>query len=97
MSHTAMPGALVGKTALVTGASSGFGAHFAKVLENEGAHVIIAARREDNLARLSAGMAAAGHSVEVAGLDVTSAASIRALEPRLAGLDILINNAGVAK
>jgi NAD(P)-dependent dehydrogenase (short-subunit alcohol dehydrogenase family) len=97
MSHTGMPGSLAGKTALVTGASSGFGAHFAKVLANAGAHVIIAARREDNLARLAEEIAASGHVVEVAGLDVTSAASIRALEPRIAGLDILVNNAGVAK
>jgi NAD(P)-dependent dehydrogenase (short-subunit alcohol dehydrogenase family) len=96
MSHTGMPGSLAGKTALVTGASSGFGAHFAKVLANEGAHVIIAARREDNLARLAEDIAASGHAVEVAGLDVTSAASIRALEPRIGSLDILVNNAGVA-
>jgi NAD(P)-dependent dehydrogenase (short-subunit alcohol dehydrogenase family) len=92
-----MTGSLAGRTALVTGASSGFGAHFSRVLARAGAHVIVAARRESNLAGLAKELAADGCSVEVAGLDVTSSGSIAALEPRLAELDILINNAGVAK
>ena len=91
-----MPGTLTGKTALVTGASSGFGAHFARCLAREGAHVIIAARREAQLDDLARDIASAGHSVEAVALDVTRADSIAALEPRLAALDILINNAGIA-
>ena len=91
-----MPGTLTGKTALVTGASSGFGAHFAWCLAREGAHVIIAARREAQLDDLAREMTSAGDSVEAVALDVTRADSIAALEPRLAALDILINNAGIA-
>jgi hypothetical protein len=91
-----MPGTLTGKTALVTGASSGFGSHFARCLAREGAHVIIAARREAQLDDLARDIASAGHSVEAVALDVTRADSIAALEPRLAALDILINNAGIA-
>jgi len=92
-----MPGTLAGKTALVTGASSGFGAHFARCIAREGAHVIVAARREQQLDELAGEIAAAGHSVEAVALDVTRADSIAALEPRLSGLDILINNAGIAR
>ena len=44
---------LTGKVALVTGASSGLGKHFAKTLSNHGARIILAARREDKLVKLS--------------------------------------------
>jgi len=43
---------VTGKTALVTGASSGFGAHFAKILAQHGANVVVAARRTDRLEAL---------------------------------------------
>jgi NAD(P)-dependent dehydrogenase (short-subunit alcohol dehydrogenase family) len=97
MTSSAVTGTLNGKTALVTGASSGFGAHFARCLASEGAHVIVAARREAQLEELAAEIASAGQSVEAVALDVTRADSIAALEPRLSGLDILVNNAGIAR
>ena len=43
---------LDGKRALITGASSGFGAHFAQLLSAAGAEVILAARRTDKLSEL---------------------------------------------
>jgi NAD(P)-dependent dehydrogenase (short-subunit alcohol dehydrogenase family) len=88
---------LTGKTALVTGSSSGLGAHFATVLADAGAHVIIAARREAALESLAADIRATGGSVETARLDVLDKASITALEARLTNLDMLINNAGVVR
>jgi NAD(P)-dependent dehydrogenase (short-subunit alcohol dehydrogenase family) len=86
---------LVGKTAFVTGASSGLGAHFAETLALAGARVIAAARREDRLAETAARIRAAGGSCETVALDVTNAAGIAAIEPLLANVDILVNNAGL--
>jgi NAD(P)-dependent dehydrogenase (short-subunit alcohol dehydrogenase family) len=88
---------LTGKAALVTGASSGLGAHFALVLARRGASVIAAARRVEALEQLSASIRAEGGQCEPAALDVTDAASIAALKPRMARLDILINNAGMVR
>ena len=61
---------LDGKTALVTGASSGLGAHFARVLGRQGAKVMLAARRTDRLAALvheleQDGIACSAHAVDV--------------------------------
>ncbi len=88
---------LTGKRALVTGASSGLGAHFARLLARKGAHVIAAARRVEALEDLATSIRASGGSCEAAALDVTSSASIAALKGRMAGLDILINNAGLVQ
>nr|WP_206606467.1 glucose 1-dehydrogenase [Steroidobacter cummioxidans] len=88
---------LSGKTALITGASSGLGAHFAKVLASAGAEVVLAARRESALAEVSRAIAAAGGKARTLQLDVTDSASIHALEGSLSGVDILINNAGVVR
>ena len=49
-----------GKVALVTGASSGFGAHFAKVLAGYGARVVVTARRLDRLEALAQEISADG-------------------------------------
>ena len=54
------PFSLSGRTAFVTGASSGLGRHFATVLARAGAHVVIAARRTDRLEKLKGEIAAAG-------------------------------------
>ncbi len=90
---------LSGRTALVTGASSGLGRHFAGTLARAGASVIVAARRQDSLEELRDEIARAGGTAFAVMLDVTDAASIRqAMADALAhagNLDILVNNAGV--
>jgi NAD(P)-dependent dehydrogenase (short-subunit alcohol dehydrogenase family) len=86
---------LSGRTALVTGASSGFGWHFAKVLAANGAHVVAAARRTERLRELTVEITAAGGSAQALTLDVTDAAAVEAAIAALPKLDIVVNNAGV--
>lgn len=88
---------LTGKTALITGASSGLGAHFAKVMAGAGAQVILAARRESALTEVCQAITSAGSRARTLRLDVTDAASIAALGDALKDVDILINNAGVVR
>ena len=89
-----------GKVALVTGASSGFGAHFANILARYGARVVVAARREDRLEALAGTIAANGGEASAVPLDVTDADSVAAAfdaaERAYGVVDILANNAGVA-
>jgi NAD(P)-dependent dehydrogenase (short-subunit alcohol dehydrogenase family) len=89
---------LDGRIALVTGASSGLGEHFAALLASLGARVALAARRVDKLQPLAARIAAAGGQSRAIALDVTDAASVRACLDELASWgtpEILVNNAGV--
>jgi NAD(P)-dependent dehydrogenase (short-subunit alcohol dehydrogenase family) len=87
---------LEGRTAVVTGASSGLGARFATVLAAAGATVFAAARRVDRLAEV----AAADPRIHPVACDVSlDSDRIRLVETALAGtgrLDILVNNAGAA-
>lgn len=84
---------LSGKTALVTGASSGLGAHFAALLAGHGVKVVAAARRLDRIEALCERIVAAGGQAQPLEMDVADAASVsRALKGR--GFDIVINNAG---
>lgn len=89
-----------GKTALITGASSGFGAHFAKVLSEHGAKVVVAARRTERLKALVKEITSSGGEALAVTLDVTNPESIKAAfdaaEARFGVVDILSNNAGVA-
>lgn len=91
---------LAGKTALVTGASSGLGEHFARVLARHGADVVIAARRVDRLVALEAQIKAAGGKAAAVPLDVTQAASVAAAfdaaEAAFGPPTIVINNAGIS-
>ncbi len=84
---------LHGQRALVTGASGGLGAHFARVLHAAGAHVTLAARREPTCAALAEELG--DGRAEAVALDVTDAASVAS---GFAGrhVDILVNNAGIA-
>jgi NAD(P)-dependent dehydrogenase (short-subunit alcohol dehydrogenase family) len=88
------------KVALVTGASSGLGARFARVLAGNGALTVLAARRVERLKELRAEIEAAGGAAHVVQLDVTHRDSIRdAIEhtERVVGpIDILVNNSGVS-
>src|SRR4051812_29683161 len=88
-----------GTTALITGASSGLGAEFAKQFAARGADVVLVARREDRLRELAAAMVS-DHRVEAIPLAVDlsrsdAASTIRAaLEDRGIRLHTLVNNAG---
>lgn len=90
---------LKGQVALVTGASSGLGARFARVLAAAGAHVAIAARRTDRLDALAAEIRAAGGIALPVALDVTDAdqiaAAVQTVEDQLGRITILVNNAGI--
>ena len=91
---------LSGRVAFVTGASSGLGSQFARVLAASGAGVVLAARRIERLKTLRAEIEAAGGDAHVVGLDVTDPASIRAAvahaETEMGVIDILVNNSGVS-
>lgn len=91
---------LEGKTALVTGASSGLGAHFSRVLASAGATVIAAARRQEKLEALVQEIQREGGSASAVTLDVTDGGSVNAAldeaASRYGGIDVLVNNAGVA-
>ncbi|MCC6850647.1 MAG: SDR family NAD(P)-dependent oxidoreductase [Deltaproteobacteria bacterium] len=91
---------LAGEVALVTGATSGFGRHFAEVLSAAGATVVLTGRRVDRLEALRQQLAAAGRRAHAVALDVTSVASMRACvaeAERLAGaITVLVNNAGIS-
>ncbi len=69
---------LDGKTALVTGASSGLGWRFAQVLAQAGARVALAARRTDKLEQLKQEIEQAGGNACVVRMDVTDVASVHA-------------------
>jgi NAD(P)-dependent dehydrogenase (short-subunit alcohol dehydrogenase family) len=89
-----------GKAALVTGASSGLGEHFAKALAARGAIVVAAARRAERLDRLVAQIRSDGGTAHAVPLDVTDTTSVKAAVAKAVdlagGLDIVVNNAGVA-
>ena len=89
-----------GKIALITGASGGLGARFAKVLAMGGAQVVLASRRTELLKELRAEIEADGGAAHVVKLDVTDYASIKAAiahaETEAGPIDILVNNSGVS-
>jgi len=91
---------LTGKVALVTGASSGLGLHFARTLSANGAAVAVTARRRERLASLVDEVQAAGGKAAAIAVDVMSADSIRAgyaeAEMALGPIDIVVNNAGIS-
>ncbi|MDR3531571.1 MAG: glucose 1-dehydrogenase [Rhodopila sp.] len=90
---------LSARHALVTGASSGLGRHFARVLAAAGARVTVAARREAALAQTVESIRASGAQAQSVRMDVTDASSVgQALteaESQFGPVAILINNAGV--
>jgi NADP-dependent 3-hydroxy acid dehydrogenase YdfG len=92
-------GALEGKVAAVTGASSGIGEATALALAGAGAVVAIGARRADRLAALAEQIEAAGGRALALPVDVADEESANSFvteaHSNLGGLDILVNNAGV--
>ncbi|MCL4132264.1 UNVERIFIED_CONTAM: hypothetical protein GTU68_050361 [Idotea baltica] len=92
---------LTGKVALITGASSGLGLHFAKRLAEAGCTVVLAARRKNKLDALAAAINANGGTAHVLQLDVqdreATTERIAQMPSDIGVADILINNAGIAR
>jgi len=91
---------LQGNVALVTGASSGLGVRFAECLAENGASVVLVARRADRLAAVKARIEKSGGSALAVEADVCDraamAAAFDAAEKNFGTVTILVNNAGVA-
>lgn len=83
------------RAAIVTGASSGIGVHFAEILSRRGCHVVLVARSADRLEELAARLGPRAHPLPA---DLSDRSERAALADRIAALnvtpDILINNAG---
>ena len=92
---------LSGRSALVTGASSGLGRHFARTLAAHGAPVALAARRIERLESLASEIRGDGGSAHAVRMDVTDAQSVaaglQAVQDTLGVPDILVNNSGIAR
>ena len=91
-----------GKTAMVTGASSGLGRHFASVLSEAGAHVVLAARRMDRLEDIAAAIEKRGGKALPVEMDVTDEASVTGAFSEIAEAlgrpcDVLVNNSGLSR
>ena len=91
---------LDGRNCLITGASSGLGAHFARLVSAAGARVIVAARREDRVQALAAEIRAAGGEALPVAMDVSDELSVSAAfdaaEAAFGTVDTIIANAGVS-
>jgi short-subunit dehydrogenase len=94
-----MTGKLSGKTALITGASAGIGRACALALAQEGANLVLTARRQNRLKELETAVRqAGGGAVSVVGDAIeedTARQCVSAAEKTFGTLDILINNVGV--
>ena len=94
-----MTGDLAGSIAVITGASGGLGAHFARVLAGQGAAVALTARRVDRIEALANEINAQGGRACAMALDVADAHAIGPafdrIEAEFGPIDILVNNAGV--
>ena len=92
---------LSGRTAVVTGASSGLGRHFARTLAAHGASVALAARRVERLEALASEIRDAGGKACPIRMDVTDARSVAdgldAAQESFGVPDILVNNSGIAR
>ena len=86
-----------GKRILITGASSGFGAHFARVLAEQGADLVLAARRVEKLEETAGAVRALGRDAVVVPMNVADHASVEAAFDRMPALDVVVNNAGISR
>jgi NADP-dependent 3-hydroxy acid dehydrogenase YdfG len=94
-----MPSKLTGAVAFVTGASSGIGEAAARRLAEDGASVVLVARRRDRLEALAAQIEQDGGTALVVEADITdrtqAEAAVQQTVERFSRLDILVNNAGL--
>jgi len=90
---------MVGKTCLITGASSGLGRHFALTLAEAGAVVVVAARRRDKLADVVEEITSAGGKAVAVSMDVSDSDSVTEAfdqaEKEVGTVDVVLNNAGI--
>ncbi|CAN7522636.1 MULTISPECIES: SDR family NAD(P)-dependent oxidoreductase [Pseudomonas] len=90
---------LIGKTVLVTGASSGIGAHLARVASGAGARVVLGARRAERLQQLAEEIRQTGGEAMAVALDVTDRDSVEAAfdaaQAAFGVVDVVLNNAGI--
>ncbi|MEO0439626.1 MAG: SDR family NAD(P)-dependent oxidoreductase [Pseudomonadota bacterium] len=95
-----LPFSLAGRTALIAGASSGLGAHFATLFAHAGAQVVLGARRTDRTAELASVISDEGGQALAVPLDVTDEASIiaayDAAEDAFGTVDSIVANAGLS-
>ncbi len=86
-----------GRRFVVTGANSGVGLETARVLAEQGAHVVLACRSAAKAEAAAAEIRAGGVSgtVEVGSLDVSDLTSVRAFADAVGEVDVLVNNAGI--
>src|SRR5690554_102635 len=88
---------LAGKRVLITGASSGFGAHFAAVLAEAGADLVLAARRVEKLEETADMVRSKGRHAVVVPMDVSDHNSVVDAFSSMPELDVVINNAGISR
>jgi NAD(P)-dependent dehydrogenase (short-subunit alcohol dehydrogenase family) len=100
-SQSGLQANLSGHCAFITGANGTFGSHFARVLANAGARVVLAARRRETLDSLASELQSSGVGVAVVELDVTVptqvTAAFDAVAERFGVPDIIVNNAGASR
>ena len=91
---------LFGKSALITGASSGIGEHFSRTLAAAGVNVVLSARRTKRLEQITSDINASGGEASWIQLNVTDKSNVEAAfkeaTAKCGRLDIVINNAGIA-
>jgi NADP-dependent 3-hydroxy acid dehydrogenase YdfG len=92
---------LIGRTVLITGASSGFGEALARICAREGARLVLCARRENRLKLLAEDLWESHETpVHLLALDITDAKAVAealaGLPEHFAKIDVLVNNAGLS-
>src|SRR5712692_4953731 len=94
-------GKLAGQVALITGASSGIGLAIARAFLNEGADLVVVARRSERLQALADEAQKLGRRCAVVAGDVreeeTAVRAVQTAVQQLGRLDILVNNAGIGR